>query len=373
MPIHVMQFKSNLGYKKIGALNTMFIDKSTLSIFLVVAIITSYQFIPKTANAGLFSFISDMSSDKVSAKTLDSTNSLNSQNMILLEAAINSDPNPHKNTDQAILAYGNALSAEIGPQGTAMEVENRVSNEISLYTVRQGDTISKVAQMFDVSVNTIVWANELGKNTTLKEGQMLVILPISGIRYTVKKGDTIKGIVLRYKTNLDEVLQYNDLTISTVLKPGDTIVIPDAEPTYSEVSKIAQTKKINTTNKAHDTNGPFYPGYYSRPVDGAYKSQGLHGYNAIDFAAPVGTIIRAAAAGKVISSISNGGWNGGYGNYVIIAHDNGSQTLYAHTQKNFVSVGDKVEQGEMIAKVGMTGKTTGPHVHFEIRGAKNPF
>jgi murein DD-endopeptidase MepM/ murein hydrolase activator NlpD len=90
-------------------------------------------------------------------------------------------------------------------------------------------------------------------------------------------------------------------------------------------------------------------------------------------AAPVGTLIKASAAGKVISSINNGGWNGGYGNYVIIAHDNGSQTLYAHNQKNFVTVGERVEQGEIIAKIGMTGKTTGPHVHFEIRGAKNPF
>jgi murein DD-endopeptidase MepM/ murein hydrolase activator NlpD len=75
----------------------------------------------------------------------------------------------------------------------------------------------------------------------------------------------------------------------------------------------------------------------------------------------------------VIASLTNGGWNGGYGNYVIISHANGTQTLYAHTQKNYVKVGDRVEQGQLIAKIGLTGKTTGPHVHFEIRGARNPF
>jgi murein DD-endopeptidase MepM/ murein hydrolase activator NlpD len=86
----------------------------------------------------------------------------------------------------------------------------------------------------------------------------------------------------------------------------------------------------------------------------------------------LGTPIRASAAGTVIVS-KTGGWHGGYGNYVIISHSNGTQTLYAHTQKNFVSVGDSVEQGQLIARVGNTGNSTGPHVHFEIRGAKNPF
>jgi len=346
--------------------------KKVVTVSFISLSIFSYSFFPKSANAGLFSIFSDLGSDKASAKSIETTSNVNSQNMILLEAAVNSDPNPYKSDEGNILAYNNAISAEIGPSGTVSDVENRVSGEISLYTVRSGDTLSQIADMFDVSVNTIIWANELGKNPSIKEGQNLVILPISGIKYTVKKGDTIKGIVLRYKSNLEEVLEYNDLTLSSTLSIGDVIVIPDAEPTAVAVPKIAAKSKT-VTNKAHDTDGPFYPGYYVKPVTGALKSQGLHGYNGIDFAAPVGSIIRASADGVVISSISNGGWNGGYGNYVIISHDNGSQTLYAHTQKNFVKVGDTVEQGEMIAKVGMTGKTTGPHVHFEIRGAKNPF
>ena len=257
----------------------------------------------------------------------------------------------------------------------AKEQYGRRGMSVNIWVVGTRDVFTSDyddTDMFDVSENTIMWANELGKNSVLKEGDMLVILPISGIRYTVKNGDTLKGIVLKYKSNLEEVLQYNDLTLSSTLVIGDTIVIPDAEPTNLFLPKIAQTRKI-VTNKAHDTNGTYYPGFYIRPISGGVKSQNLHGYNAIDLAAPVGTVIRASASGKVISSISNGNWNGGYGNYVIISHSNGSQTLYAHNQKNFVRIGDYVEQGEMIAKIGMTGKTTGPHVHFEIRGAKNAF
>jgi len=345
--------------------------KGLLSVTFVPAVFLSLAAYPETTHAGLFSLFSDLTGDKASAKTLDMPTQLNSQNMALLQAAVNADPS---NSDEYTpLMSGNALVAEIGPQGTISDVEDRISTEISLYTVKSGDTLSKIAEMFGVSVNTIIWANELGKNPILREGQMLIILPISGIKYTVKKGDTIRGIVMKYKSNLEEVLEYNDLNLTSVLAIGDVIVIPDAEPTYTEVPKIASSRATVPTNKVHDANGPFYPGYYIRPVDVGKKSQGLHGYNAIDLAAPVGTPIHAAAAGTVIASMTNGGWNGGYGNYVIISHKNGTQTLYAHNQKNFVSVGDTVEQGQLIAKIGMTGKSTGPHVHFEIRGAKNPF
>lgn len=344
------------------------------SVFIIIILaIFQYSLTPELAHAGFFSFISDIGGEQASAKVIDNSSASNSQNMLLLEAAVNSDPNPHKKDTQSILAYNNALYAEIGPQGTVSDIDERVNTDISIYTVREGDNLSKIAKMFDVSVNTIVWANELGKNPVITEGQTLVILPISGIRYVVKKGDTIKGIVYRYKANLNDVLQYNNLTLFSSLNVGDIIVIPDAELVSPSIPKLTQIKKITPENKAHDTNGPYYPGYYIKPVDDSYESQGLHGYNAVDLAAPIGTVIHASASGKVISSISNGEWNGGYGNFVIIAHSNGTQTLYAHTLKNFVKTGDLVDQGEMIAKVGMTGHTTGPHVHFEVRGAKNPF
>jgi murein DD-endopeptidase MepM/ murein hydrolase activator NlpD len=313
---------------------------------------------PSTALAGIFSFISG---DKVAADTQVAPNVPNSQNMTVLKAVINRDPSPTGSNDRPILALDNALVAEIGPAGTASDVDETSSSEISLYVVRSGDTLSGIAKMYGVSVNTIVWANDISRTTALREGQTLVILPITGIRHIVKKGDTIKSIVLKYKADLNEVLEFNDLTLTSDLQVGDTIIIPDAEPT--------------TPPKAPGTSSgvPSYPGYYMRPIIGGHKSQGIHGHNAVDLAAPVGTPIYAAAGGTVIVSISNNGWNGGYGNYVVISHSNGTQTLYAHTSTNLVNVGDKVARGDLIAKVGLTGKTTGAHVHFEIRGAVNPF
>ena len=108
-----------------------------------------------------------------------------------------------------------------------------------------------------------------------------------------------------------------------------------------------------------------------RPVTGP-RSQGIHGYNGVDIAGSCGGQIRAAAAGTVI--VSKGyGWNGGYGIYVVITHANGTQTLYAHNATNWVISGQYVAQGQIIGTVGSTGRSTGCHVHFEVRGAKNPF
>ncbi len=327
---------------------------------------------PNTTHAGFFSFLAGATTDNVSAKVPDDTSSINSQNMLVLQAVTNTDPTPNKVSDETPLVSGNALIAEIGPYGTPTDVDKESTNtQISLYIVHNGDTLSKIANMFKVSVNTIEWANDLSNGAPLVEGQKLIILPISGVKYTVKKGDTIKNIVTRYKTDLNEVLQFNDLSLSSNLKVGDIIVIPDAEPVSIQTTGLFSMKKIPINPSLHGTDGPYYPGYYIRPVDGGYKSQGLHGYNAVDIAVPLGTPIHAVAEGTVIASVM-GGWHGGYGSYVIISHPNGSQTLYAHTQKNFVSVGDHVEQGQMIAKSGSTGNSTGPHLHIEFRGAKNP-
>ncbi len=340
--------------------------------FITICALFSINYHPETAHAGLFSFLSG---DTVSAKTSEVQNVTNSQNMLVLQAVVNNDPNPNKTSSDTLAISGNALlAADMSPSGAIVDDNDDESNtRISLYVVREGDTLGKIADMFNVTVNTIIWANDLDRNPTLTKDQKLIILPVSGLKYTVKAGDTVKNIVKKYKTDLDEVLKYNDLTISSVINPGDVIIIPDAEPAIQAVPKILASKKaVVDTNAVHDADGPYYPGYYVRPIDGGRASQGLHGYNAVDLANSAGTPIHAAAAGTVIRSIT-GGWNGGYGNYVIVSHPNGTQTLYAHTQKNYVAVGDHVEQGQIIARLGSTGNSTGPHVHFEIRGARNPF
>jgi murein DD-endopeptidase MepM/ murein hydrolase activator NlpD len=120
------------------------------------------------------------------------------------------------------------------------------------------------------------------------------------------------------------------------------------------------------------SGGPAIPGYYIRPLAGGVKTQCLHGYNAVDLGTPTGTSVMAAASGTVIVARPSG-YNGGYGEYIVIQHPNGTQTVYGHLSKLYVTDGAHVSQGQTIALSGNTGNSTGPHLHFEVRGAANPF
>lgn len=289
-----------------------------------------------------------------------------SQRVSLLEAAVNTNPTSTSSVDSLSVVEGKALLSEAGISGTIVDVIDRPSNDqISVYVVHKGDTLASIAKMFDVSVNTIKWANDT-KNG-VKEGDILTILPVSGIKYTIKKGDTIAGIAKKYKADAGEIQQFNDLADGT-LTSGDVIIIPDAE-----VEVIPTKTTTPKTKVIPGSSGPNYAGYYIRPLIGGRKTQGIHGHNGVDLSGvPVGSSVLASANGVVIIA-KNGGWNGAYGSYVVIAHPNGTQTLYAHLNSVNVERGDRVVQGQRIGGMGNTGKSTGPHLHFEIRGAKNPF
>jgi len=312
--------------------------------------------LPISASAGLFSiFFGDTNPQNL-------LTGKNIQNMPLLVAV--SNPLASKNSDVPTIE-GNALVSNIGPSGTDSDTltSKPTSDQISIYVVRKGDTLSQIAEMFDVTVNTIKWGNDLPSNT-LKEGQTLIILPISGVKYTVVKGDTLASVAKKYKGDIDEIVAYNNLDKGSSLAVGSEIIIPDGEvsaPSYS-ISPVGPS----------GSGLKEYAGYYLRPIVGGVRTQSIHGYNAVDLAAPMGTPILASANGQVIIA-RFGGWNGGYGNYLVIRHANGTQTLYAHAYRINVSAGDTVKQGDIVGLVGTTGKSTGPHVHFEIRGARNPF
>jgi len=315
------------------------------------------------ANAGFLSFVSEMFEKNFDIKD---KKSVNSQNMALLHAALNIDPNPAKGGGDITIVEGSALLPDSGLSGTIADIEENSlsSGEISLYVVRSGDSISQIAKMFNVTSNTIVWANDIKRGGVIHEGQTLIILPVSGVRHAVLKGETLGSIAKKYGGDLGEIIEFNGFSEETVLAVGDVVVIPDGE--------IATPKYSGSQTVVRGANVPSYNGYYIRPINGGKKSQGLHGYNAVDLATSYGAPIFAAAGGDVIIS-KNYGWNGGYGNYVVISHPNGTQTLYSHNSRNIVSAGSRVVQGQIIGYVGSTGKSTGNHVHFEIRGAQNSF
>lgn len=284
----------------------------------------------------------------------------------VLRAYTNRDQGPIRSktlaivNDTALVSGGNTSETFIdeGQSGTG---------QISVYVVRKGDTLSSVAKMFGVSSNTIVWANDL-KSNALKDGQELVILPISGVRHIVKSGDTLASIAKKYKTDLAEILSYNDLSPNTKLRVGDEVIVPDGEIVVS-VSSGSSSSAGSSVGASY----PTYSGYYMRPLVGGRKTQGIHGHNGVDIGRlPVGSPVMASADGTVIIAKTSG-WNGGYGLYIVVSHPNGTQTLYSHLSRVSVSTGQRVEQGQTIGTLGNTGKSTGPHLHFEIRGAKNPF
>lgn len=284
----------------------------------------------------------------------------NSQTMSLLEGYLNINP---RGTGGAEIVIVDSVALESGGTGGEVFIDLGKSGtgQISVYTVRKGDTLSEIAEMFGVSTNTILWANNVKANS-IKVGQELVILPISGVRHVVKSGDTLVSISKKYKADLDDIFAYNGLAADSKIKSGDTVIIPDGVISASQVTRVAKSSsQINVTS-----------GYYLRPINGGRRSQGIHGYNGIDLAARTGTPIRASADGRVIIARTSG-YNGGYGLYVAIKHDNGTQTVYGHMSKVNVSVGEYVSQGQVIGAVGNTGRSTGPHIHFEVRGAKNPF
>ncbi len=332
------------------------------SLFLNTILLTSFL-TPVSAQAGVISFLSGFFS---SAEAQVEEVEINSQNMALLQAVRSPNQSSTSTEEEMVIVDGAFLLSDNTQKIT--ETKTADEDQISLYVVRKGDTLPAIAKMFGVSVNTIRWGNDI-KGSIITEGQKLVILPISGIQHTVKSGDTLQSITNKYKGNLDEVLQYNNLSKNSKLAVGDVIMVPGGEA--ATAPKVSISSGVTRKTVSY----PTYEGYYMRPIVGGIKTQGLHDKYAVDLASSYGADILASAAGEVLIARGSG-WNGGYGLYVVIKHSNGTQTLYGHLSAVTVNTGDYVEQGQVIGKMGNTGRVNGPtgvHLHFEIRGARNPF
>lgn len=248
-----------------------------------------------------------------------------------------------------------------------------VGKTIVEYVVESGDILWSLAEKFGVSLNTILWANNLSQNTVLRLGQKLVIPPVSGVIHYVKTGETISGIATKYKAKTEEVLAFNELSSEGDVYAGDVIVVPGGTMPAPTIKYVAP--KL----------APLASSYFICPVAGGCRmTQGLHWYNAIDFSnKQCGEPILAAAGGKVLkvkltTSTSRWAFNGG-GNHLTIEHPNGVVTYYGHLLSSFVDPGDEVSQGQIIALMGGqpgtpgAGKSTGCHLHFGVSGARNPF
>ena len=304
------------------------------------------------------------------------------------------------------------ISGNLNNNSTSFQVDETIKDSIgsnssentadnAIYTVQKGDSIYTIADYFNVSAKTILAFNH--KDTiTVHVGEVLEIPPTSGVLYTIDKGDTLNSIAKKYNIDPNDIALVAGLLLSDDLIQGEEIFLPNAVPlvvenTIGTKTKTTKGKKTNiniktgvlTKNGKQWSNGdtahlnttfaiskysslPKYSGYYIMPSPGATRTQKMHGHNGVDFANSLGTPILASASG-VVSVAKTGGYNYGYGNYIIITHPNGTETVYGHLLSVKVSVGQSVSQGQQIGQLGSTGDSTGPHVHFEIHGAYNPW
>jgi murein DD-endopeptidase MepM/ murein hydrolase activator NlpD len=261
------------------------------------------------------------------------------------------------------------VTIDIALDDEIVQLSDNNGADIVEYEVISGDSISSIADRFNVSVDTILWANDLNSKSGIQIGQKLVILPVSGISYKVKSGDTVSGLSTRFNVTERDIIGFNK-TDGEKLIIGEIIIIPGGKISTQFVektnTKTNSGKATNISSRGTNTTGMI------RPINGV-KTQGIHGNNGVDFGANIGTPVYAAMSGVVTLTRGGDAWNGGYGNYIVIKHNNGTQTLYAHLSVIGVNKGQNVEKGQTIGKSGNSGRSTGPHLHFEVRGAKNPF
>lgn len=231
------------------------------------------------------------------------------------------------------------------------------TGESRTYIVQPGDTASQIAEKFNISTNTVLWANGLAASSVIKPGDELTILPFSGVRHKVKQGENVSAIAYEYDVDIEAIIEANDLGSDGFIRAGEWLVVPGGTPPVrSRTQRYAATTNTGAS--------------FIYPASG--KNWGyLHAVNAVDIANSCGTPVYAAAGGTVTTAY-NSGWHGGYGRYIKVSHPGGIVTLYAHLNQ-VIAYSGWVNQGQQIGVLGNSGNSTGCHLHFEVRGARNSF
>ncbi|MBX4211656.1 MAG: peptidoglycan DD-metalloendopeptidase family protein [Candidatus Yanofskybacteria bacterium] len=234
-------------------------------------------------------------------------------------------------------------------------------NQIVEYTVQGGDRLSFIASDYGVTMDSILWANKLSNVDSIKPGQILRIPPVTGVIYKVKSGDTVNSLAKQFGASEEKIISFNELD-SGKLAVNDEIIIPDG--------KMPVKTAVAAVQKVRFSLLPDLGAFFMIPTTG-FDWGKIHGRNGVDIANSCGTPIYAAADGKAVIATDQG-WNGGFGKFIKLEHENGTETLYGHLSKLKIALGATVEKGQLIGNMGTTGNSTGCHLHFEVHGAQNP-
>lgn len=262
-------------------------------------------------------------------------------------------------------------------------------NQGIVHTVKDGDSIEKIAQKYGIAPDTLRWANDLGATDILRPGKELVILPVNGVLHTVKRGQTLSRISQLYDIPEEDISRQNKV-VDGFIVAGQQLIIPGAKPVGVGRTGIAAVQQPlgfgdslggqDVDLKLKSPRAPTAPvgigaaaqptaGVLQRPCNNCKMTQGYHpGHYAVDMQTKGGGPVFASEDGEVIRA--DYGWDGGYGNVIEVDHGNGLVTLYAHNKDLYAKVGDNVKRGQLIAWMGNTGLvygSTGIHIHFEVR------
>ena len=269
---------------------------------------------------------------------------------------------------QELVQTVNEGSALVQP--TISEGDESVADrsEIENYIVKDGDTLNIIADKFNISLSTLLWANDLTSRSYIHPGDKLTILPVSGVLHTVKKGETVAGIAKKYKVDTTKVIDYNLLADGSDIRIGEELMVPGGvkpAPTQVTTTRTRYTAPISSILSSNPPSGSAYDAGARLlwPTSGSHITQYYHwSHHGLDIGGNYNDKLYAADPGVV----TRASWFSGYGLCVDVNHGNGMVTRYAHASKLFVKVGDRVSRGQTLAMMGSTGWSTGPHIHFEV-------
>lgn len=265
------------------------------------------------------------------------------------------------------------VSASSLAETISTQISEKPRADIIQYRIQESDTVGRIAEKFGISEDTIYWENNITAKTKLKTGETLQVLPVSGVKHTVSRGETVNSIAEKYDISAQAIVDWpfntftNDETFA--LAVGQTLIIPDGV----KPNEVPVNPRQYLARQTPDAGSPVPgSGNWVWPTQGRLTQYFAWYHPAVDIANRDGPAVMAADSGKVIL-VSSG--RVGYGNHIIIDHGNGFSTLYSHLASFNVSQGQNVGKGAVLGIMGSTGRSTGIHLHFEIRlngTAQNP-
>ena len=251
------------------------------------------------------------------------------------------------------------LMAYIAPEG--LEKENLPSGslppiplavKLGSYTVRSGDTIEKIAKRFGLRQDTIISVNNLQSASSLRSGLGLRIPNMDGVSHRVRRGESLSSLSKTYAIDMTRIVDANDLASSTIAV-GQSLFIPNARLSSASLKQF-YGMQFQWPVRGR-ISSPF--GFRSNPFTGLRTF-----HSAVDIVVNIGSSVTATSDGRVADT----GYNSVFGNYIILKHDSGYQSLYAHLSKITVKEGSYISKGSVIGLSGNTGQSTGPHLHFSL-------